>query len=187
MLPSDAVLLGSNTPTTSAARDDGGSHETCVLFSLFLVSAFLFFVAFELFGVRAAAGVMSLFLVVAIAFFHCVRRVSRDFPFLHISPRRPADDANGGGFVGTSGMRAAAIASLPVAFVYERDHAAATGWAQCTICLGLVQVGEAVRRLPACGHLFHAGCIDKWLRAHATCPLCRAAVVPAAVPELLPV
>ncbi|GJN29603.1 hypothetical protein PR202_gb17844 [Eleusine coracana subsp. coracana] len=75
-------------------------------------------------------------------------------------------------------MGAAATPALPAAFEFKWDRAAATstGWAQCAICLGLVRAGEAVRRLPACGHLFHAGCIEKWVQAHATCPLCRAAV-----------
>ncbi|KAF0902920.1 hypothetical protein E2562_019857 [Oryza meyeriana var. granulata] len=34
-------------------------------------------------------------------------------------------------------------------------------------------IGETVRLLPACLHLYHAECIDPWLDAHTTCPLCR--------------
>ncbi|KAL6619518.1 hypothetical protein ACP70R_034657 [Stipagrostis hirtigluma subsp. patula] len=79
---------------------------------------------------------------------------------------------------------AVAVPAIP-AFEYKReggggggevDGGGATGWAQCVICLGMVQVGEVVRRLPACKHLFHVECIDVWLRSHSTCPLCRAAV-----------
>ncbi|KAL6602806.1 hypothetical protein ACP70R_043167 [Stipagrostis hirtigluma subsp. patula] len=48
------------------------------------------------------------------------------------------------------------------------------GGTECAVCLGAVQEGEMVRRLPACMHLYHAECIDRWLAAHRTCPLCRA-------------
>ncbi|KAL6888996.1 hypothetical protein ACP4OV_010022 [Aristida adscensionis] len=49
----------------------------------------------------------------------------------------------------------------------------------CAVCLGEVDDGETVRRLPACRHVFHRECIDMWLRAHATCPVCRSGVLPA--------
>ncbi|KAM0867981.1 hypothetical protein ACQ4PT_041642 [Festuca glaucescens] len=74
-----------------------------------------------------------------------------------------------------------AVSRLLPAFTYKReggggDSGAGSGWAQCVICLGLVQVGETVRRLPACKHLFHAEFIDMWLHSHSTCPICRAVV-----------
>nr|CAB3470602.1 unnamed protein product [Digitaria exilis] len=48
----------------------------------------------------------------------------------------------------------------------------------CAVCLEDVRPGEMVRQLPACGHLFHVGCVDAWLRAHRTCPLCRCELPP---------
>lgn len=33
------------------------------------------------------------------------------------------------------------------------------------------------RKLPNCGHVFHAECIDMWLHSHSTCPVCRDPVV----------
>ncbi|KAF7102330.1 hypothetical protein CFC21_103487 [Triticum aestivum] len=45
--------------------------------------------------------------------------------------------------------------------------------ATCSVCLGVFQLGETVRLLPACMHLYHVECIDPWLDAHSTCPICR--------------
>ncbi|CAN6169790.1 unnamed protein product [Urochloa humidicola] len=77
------------------------------------------------------------------------------------------------------GMPDAAIAALP-AFAYEpTPPAAAKGSALlCAVCLDDVRAGEVVRQLPACRHLFHADCVDAWLRAHRTCPLCRCDLYP---------
>lgn len=83
------------------------------------------------------------------------------------------------------GMSAAAIAALPT-FAYEGPAALAQAGVpaaaalDCAVCLGQVEAGEKVRQLPKCTHLFHAECVDDWLRAHSTCPMCRAAVGPAA-------
>jgi len=84
------------------------------------------------------------------------------------------------------GLVDAAIDALP-AFAYAR-HAGTCGadgsssksgrCALCSVCLEDVEAGEMVRQLPACGHLFHVGCIDMWLHSHATCPLCRCDVSP---------
>jgi hypothetical protein len=46
----------------------------------------------------------------------------------------------------------------------------------CAICLSAYQEGEHVRQLPQCGHMYHAGCLDPWLRLSSTCPVCRGGV-----------
>ncbi|XP_078177320.1 E3 ubiquitin-protein ligase ATL41-like [Carex rostrata] len=74
------------------------------------------------------------------------------------------------------GLSPSAISAIPT-YTYQRDikHGSGSGggWAQCAICLCILEEGEMVRKLPECKHLFHTECIDKWLNSHATCPLCR--------------
>lgn len=50
---------------------------------------------------------------------------------------------------------------------------------ECPVCLNEFEDDETLRLIPKCCHVFHPGCIDAWLRSHATCPLCRADLVPA--------
>jgi E3 ubiquitin-protein ligase SIS3 len=57
------------------------------------------------------------------------------------------------------------------------------GQVSCSICLNPVHVGEDVRRLP-CQHLFHVGCIDRWLAVRAKCPNCVQDVVGSDAPLL---
>lgn len=42
----------------------------------------------------------------------------------------------------------------------------------CVICLSRFELKSKIRPLP-CNHAFHAKCVDKWLRANRTCPICR--------------
>ena len=72
-------------------------------------------------------------------------------------------------------MHAALAAGRVPSYDYLGDGAAE----DCAVCLGEVEKGETVRQLPACQHVFHRECIDPWLRAHATCPVCRSSVLPA--------
>ncbi|KAF5765233.1 putative transcription factor C2H2 family [Helianthus annuus] len=44
---------------------------------------------------------------------------------------------------------------------------------ECVICLVEYADRDEIRVLPQCGHIFHIGCIDKWLGSHSSCPSCR--------------
>lgn len=44
---------------------------------------------------------------------------------------------------------------------------------ECVVCLGELEDEDTVRLLPNCNHAFHVSCIDQWLAAHASCPMCR--------------
>uniref|UniRef100_A0A0E0NK68 RING-type E3 ubiquitin transferase n=1 Tax=Oryza rufipogon TaxID=4529 RepID=A0A0E0NK68_ORYRU len=46
----------------------------------------------------------------------------------------------------------------------------------CTVCLLEFADGDELRTLPLCAHSFHMDCVDVWLRAHASCSLCRNAI-----------
>jgi hypothetical protein len=60
------------------------------------------------------------------------------------------------------GLGRAAIAGLPV-YKYEKiGHVDGEG-DQCAVCLAEIRPKEVVKRLTACTHLFHEGCIDVWL------------------------
>uniref|UniRef100_A0ACD5VEV6 Uncharacterized protein n=1 Tax=Avena sativa TaxID=4498 RepID=A0ACD5VEV6_AVESA len=72
------------------------------------------------------------------------------------------------------GLDASALSALPVT-AYKKEVVAAAG-ADCAVCLSELADGDKVRALPSCGHAFHVECVDAWLRAKTTCPLCRAEV-----------
>ncbi|KAL4576700.1 hypothetical protein LXL04_012798 [Taraxacum kok-saghyz] len=59
------------------------------------------------------------------------------------------------------------------------DSSGASG---CSICLADYKPADVVRLLPECGHLFHVKCVDTWLKAHPTCPMCRNSVFAGRMP-----
>eukprot|EP01062_Namystynia_karyoxenos_P006844 TRINITY_DN12393_c0_g1_i1.p1 TRINITY_DN12393_c0_g1~~TRINITY_DN12393_c0_g1_i1.p1 ORF type:complete len:377 (+),score=77.75 TRINITY_DN12393_c0_g1_i1:133-1263(+) len=65
-------------------------------------------------------------------------------------------------------LRDAAIANLPLC-IAEGKHSDDL----CPICLDNFKVGESTLITLPCGHFFHQGCIDTWLRRKATCPSCQ--------------
>ncbi|MQL91036.1 hypothetical protein Taro_023652 [Colocasia esculenta] len=52
------------------------------------------------------------------------------------------------------------------------------GALECAVCLGRFDDEELLRLLPKCKHTFHVECVDTWLDAHSTCPICRHRVDP---------
>ncbi|EES07019.1 E3 ubiquitin-protein ligase RING1 [Sorghum bicolor] len=103
-----------------------------------------------------------------------------------LAPAAPGtfpDDGDGGEgevvhhawHIRTVGLDDAAIESI--ALTRYRDGVLGAAASDCTVCLGEFQDGELLRLLPKCAHAFHVQCIDTWLRAHVSCPLCRADVM----------
>eukprot|EP00257_Ricinus_communis_P001227 XP_002511366.2 RING-H2 finger protein ATL43 [Ricinus communis] len=91
---------------------------------------------------------------------------------------------NGGGGTGgqtaearkNSGIDRAVIESLPI-FRFSSLRGQKDGL-ECAVCLTRFEPPEVLRLLPKCKHAFHVECVDTWLDAHSTCPLCRYRVDP---------
>ncbi|KAK9110254.1 hypothetical protein Sjap_018314 [Stephania japonica] len=75
-----------------------------------------------------------------------------------------------------SGIDRSVIESLPIfRFASLRGHKQGL---ECAVCLTRFEPTEVLRLLPKCRHAFHVECVDTWLDAHSTCPLCRYRVDP---------
>ncbi|XP_054812909.1 RING-H2 finger protein ATL57 [Prosopis cineraria] len=67
------------------------------------------------------------------------------------------------------GLDQTTVQSLP-GFRYNAE---AKNQEDCAICLSEFEIGETVKMVPNCKHVFHQQCIDRWLSSHVTCPICR--------------
>ncbi|KAJ6374077.1 hypothetical protein OIU78_029727 [Salix suchowensis] len=75
-----------------------------------------------------------------------------------------------------SGIDRAVIESLPI-FRFSSLRGQKEGL-ECAVCLTRFEPTEVLKLLPKCKHAFHVECVDTWLDAHSTCPLCRYRVDP---------
>ncbi|GMI84219.1 hypothetical protein HRI_002091200 [Hibiscus trionum] len=75
-----------------------------------------------------------------------------------------------------SGINQVVVESLPL-FRFSSLRGQKDGL-ECAVCLARFEPDELLRLLPKCKHAFHAECVDTWLDAHSTCPLCRYRVDP---------
>ncbi|XP_019429888.1 PREDICTED: E3 ubiquitin-protein ligase RHA1B-like [Lupinus angustifolius] len=49
----------------------------------------------------------------------------------------------------------------------------------CAVCLNEFEEVDEIRRLANCTHVFHRGCLDRWIEYdQKTCPLCRTPFIP---------
>ena len=54
----------------------------------------------------------------------------------------------------------------------KKSEKGALEYPSCSVCLTEIAKNEPTLLIP-CGHMFHDGCINKWLEMHNTCPVCR--------------
>ncbi|XP_067135499.1 uncharacterized protein [Centruroides vittatus] len=81
------------------------------------------------------------------------------------------------------GLKKQQVSSLPTRKYFSAQSSKSTASTSetsqecrdCTICLCEYQNNDLLRLLP-CSHEFHANCIDRWLKSHRTCPICRVEV-----------
>ncbi|KAI3470902.1 hypothetical protein Pfo_027565 [Paulownia fortunei] len=75
------------------------------------------------------------------------------------------------------GLDLATVNNMPI-LLFQNFAAVAGNFseAECCICLGVFGDKEIVKVLPECRHCFHSECVDKWLTAQSSCPLCRASL-----------
>mmetsp|Transcript_61819 Transcript_61819/g.177936 ORF Transcript_61819/g.177936 Transcript_61819/m.177936 type:complete len:125 (+) Transcript_61819:236-610(+) len=89
------------------------------------------------------------------------------------------NDERGGssGSPSTSGSSEASAALAAACFETSLDPAASVTSVggdedgACPICCTSMSNCELLRTI--CGHLFHEGCLEKWLHRNPTCPVCR--------------
>ncbi|CAL0314490.1 unnamed protein product [Lupinus luteus] len=75
---------------------------------------------------------------------------------------------------GSKGLSGDSVEKIPKIKITSHNNIDGSGErVSCSVCLQDFQLGETVRSLPHCHHMFHLPCIDNWLFRHASCPLCR--------------
>ncbi|BBH08064.1 RING/U-box superfamily protein [Prunus dulcis] len=80
---------------------------------------------------------------------------------------------------GSKGLPGDSVEKIPKIIITSNNNVDASGEkVSCSVCLQDFQLGETVRSLPHCHHMFHLPCIDKWLLRHGSCPLCRRDLYP---------
>ncbi|KAJ1298451.1 hypothetical protein BS78_01G454700 [Paspalum vaginatum] len=157
---------GSSTGSSSHhhSKTAGGFTPTTVIVLVVLISAFVVLTLFSIYINRCAPGRPP------------PRRPSRYAADRHHHHPQAAHVAVQVEPPDHRGLDRDVVESFPTA-VYgdvKARAAAGSGPLECAVCLAAFDDRDDLRVLPACCHVFHPACIDPWLAAAVTCPLCRA-------------
>ncbi|CAL9767949.1 unnamed protein product [Musa acuminata subsp. burmannicoides] len=137
--------------------------------------------------ISAAFLIAAAVLVLVLAYFVFRRRHHRRTaaPDIPLAGGPLEEDGGGDGdevihhvwYIRTVGLDESTIRAISALAYKAADGVLGASASDCAVCLSEFREDELVRLLPKCGHAFHLGCIDTWLRSHVNCPLCRAPVV----------
>ncbi|KAJ7292288.1 hypothetical protein O6H91_Y288000 [Diphasiastrum complanatum] len=142
------------------------------------------------YGIAIAVGILVLVSTIMLASYVCVRvhgraqMIAGQAAGIGSNASQQQGQA-GGEWLISAGLDQATLETYPkIVFSSQQPlpHAENTS---CSICLGDYKDEEILRMLPECRHVFHAHCIDAWLRLHASCPMCRTSPLP--TPQATPV
>ncbi|KQK23214.1 E3 ubiquitin-protein ligase Os03g0188200 [Brachypodium distachyon] len=157
---------GSSTSTSTSpshgGRTAGGFTPTTVVVLVVLISAFVLLTLFSIYINRCAA--------------HRPRRAFAA-PRPRVAAAASFDAATQYSAGRPRGLDRELVEAFPTAVYGDVKSRMATnksGPLECAVCLAEFDDADELRILPACCHVFHPGCIDPWLAAAVTCPLCRA-------------
>ncbi|KAI5071826.1 hypothetical protein GOP47_0014077 [Adiantum capillus-veneris] len=133
------------------------------------------------YGIAIAVGILVLVSTIMLASYVCVRlhgraaqggrNASQQAGVTERSSAEPREWSIGG-------LDEATLESYPKIVYSEKHPLPPSQDTSCSICLADYKDCETLRLLPDCRHIFHAACIDAWLRLHASCPMCRASPLP---------
>ncbi|XP_049749852.1 E3 ubiquitin-protein ligase RNF133 [Elephas maximus indicus] len=71
-----------------------------------------------------------------------------------------------------------AFSQLQLRVLKEGDEEITPNGDSCVVCFELYKPNDTVRVL-TCKHFFHKNCIDPWILAHGTCPMCKCDILKA--------
>ncbi|CAI5469096.1 unnamed protein product [Closterium sp. Yama58-4] len=113
------------------------------------------------------------------------RRLSKDVSLTRCPSRNDSNTA--GAELATEGAGEPGSKRSEFVVTIEGEDEAMTCRRECAVCLGEYAAGERIKVVPACAHGFHADCIDLWLAAKTTCPICRRDLTPRSLNSTDPV
>ncbi|XP_042451172.1 E3 ubiquitin-protein ligase ATL42-like [Zingiber officinale] len=123
-------------------------------------------------GFTVVFGIFATMFALILLMLFCAKFCHRGL--LTLEPSLAADDRSILPLLQPSGIEKVAVDSLPF-FRFDSLRGGRAGL-ECAVCLSRFDDADVLRLLPKCKHAFHIACVDRWIEAHSTCPLCRAGV-----------